>query len=237
MANMSHECLKRLSGSLLFRDIKTEEIGEILDYLKPMVKKYGKNEVITFAGQSRDGIGIVAKGKIAVTRESSAGNRIILDIMKTGDVLDESSVFSYNVEFPPTVITLENSCLFFFALDKLVGDSKNTSPCHNVLMSNLLKILSNYNSLLNKKIDYLSIKNIREKLSIYLLDLYQKTGNTSLIIPMKRHELADYLNISRPALSRELCLMRREGIIDFSGRSVVIKDIDSLEQCSNIVVA
>ena len=48
MANMSHECLKRLSGSLLFHDIKIEEIGEILDYLKPMVKNT-ENEVITFA--------------------------------------------------------------------------------------------------------------------------------------------------------------------------------------------
>jgi CRP-like cAMP-binding protein len=234
---MSHECIKRLSTSLLFRDIKFGEIEEILHYLKPIVKKYRKNEVISFAGQSNDGIGIIAKGKIAVTRESSSGNRVILDIMNTGDVLDESSVFSYSVKFPPTVITLENSCLFFFALDKLVGDCNDTNVCHNILMSNLLKILTNYNSLLNKKIDYLSIKNIREKLSIYLLDLYRRTGNSSLIIPMKRHELADYLNISRPALSRELCLMRTERIIDFNGCSVTIKDINSLEKYSNISVA
>lgn len=234
---MSHECIKRLSTSLLFRDIKFEEIEDILNYLKPIVKKYRKNEVITFTEQSHDGIGIVAKGKVAVARESSAGNRVILDIMKTGDVLDESSVFSYSVESPPTVITLENSCLFFFALDKIAGDCNNTNVCHNILMSNLLKILSNYNSLLNKKIDYLSIRNIREKLSIYLMDLYRKTGNACLIVPMKRHELADYLNISRPALSRELCLMRDEHIIDFNGCSITIKDIHSLEKYSNIGVA
>jgi CRP-like cAMP-binding protein len=234
---MSHECIKRLSTSLLFRDIKFEEIEDILNYLKPIVKKYRKNEVITFTEQSHDGIGIVAKGKVAVARESSAGNRVILDIMKTGDVLDESSVFSYSVESPPTVITLENSCLFFFALDKIAGDCNNTNVCHNILMSNLLKILSNYNSLLNKKIDYLSIRNIREKLSIYLMDLYRKTGNACLIVPMKRHELADYLNISRPALSRELCLMRDEHIIDFNCCEVTIKDIHSLEKYSNISVA
>jgi CRP-like cAMP-binding protein len=233
---MSHECIKRLSTSLLFRDIKFEEIEEILDYLKPIVKKYRKNEVITFTEQSHDGIGIVSKGRIAVTRESSAGNSVILDIMKTGDVLDESSVFSYSVEFPPTIITLENSCLFFFALDKLVGDCNDTNVCHNILMSNLLKILSNYNSLLNKKIDYLSIKNVREKLSIYLLDLYRRTGSTSVMIPMKRHELADYLNITRPALSREMCLMRNENIIDFNGCSITIKDVNLLEKYSNVGV-
>ena len=234
---MSQECIRRLSTSPLFRDIKFEEIADILDYLEPKVKKYKKDEVITFAEQSRDGIGIVAKGKVAITRESFSGNRVILDIIRTGDFLDEAVVFSYSTKFPPTIVTLEDSCLFFLPLDKLVGDCNNTNICHNILMSNLLKIFSNYTSLLNKKIDYLSIKNIREKLSIYLMDLYRRTGSPNLIIPMKRHELADYLNISRPALSREMSLMRNENIIDFNGRSIIIKDINSLEKFSNVSVA
>ncbi len=47
---------------------------------------------------------------------------------------------------------------------------------------------------------------------------------------MKRHELADYLNIPRPSLSREMGLMRDEGIIDFEGTEITIKDTRSLEE-------
>jgi CRP-like cAMP-binding protein len=47
---------------------------------------------------------------------------------------------------------------------------------------------------------------------------------------MKRHELADYLNVSRPALSKEMSLMRSEDIIDFDGSTIKIKDIKSLER-------
>jgi DNA-binding transcriptional regulator LsrR (DeoR family) len=47
---------------------------------------------------------------------------------------------------------------------------------------------------------------------------------------MKRHELADYLSIPRPSLSRELGLMRDDGIIEFDGSSVKIKNILMLEK-------
>jgi CRP-like cAMP-binding protein len=47
---------------------------------------------------------------------------------------------------------------------------------------------------------------------------------------MKRHELADYLNMPRPSLSREMGLMRDEGIIEFDGSLIKIKNILILEK-------
>jgi CRP/FNR family transcriptional regulator, dissimilatory nitrate respiration regulator len=227
---MSKECIKRLEISPLFQGINHSEVGEILGYLKPRAEKYKKNDIVTFSGQSYDGIAIIARGKIAVTRDSVSGNRLILDMMESGDVFGEKIAFSYSKESPLTIIAQEDSCLFFLPLDKLVGDCNNTSIYRNILAANLLKIYSNYTTLLSKKIDYLSAKNVREKLSMYFVDIYQKTRSCSFKIPMKRHELADYLNVSRPALSKEMSLMRSEDIIDFDGSTINIKDIKSLER-------
>jgi DNA-binding transcriptional regulator LsrR (DeoR family) len=47
---------------------------------------------------------------------------------------------------------------------------------------------------------------------------------------MKRHELADYLNIPRPSLSREMGLMRDAGIIEFEGPHITLNDILKLEK-------
>jgi CRP-like cAMP-binding protein len=84
--------------------------------------------------------------------------------------------------------------------------------------------------MLNKKIEYLSAKSIRSRVTNYLLDIYRISGDTTFTIPMKRHELADYLSIPRPSLSRELGLMRDDGIIEFDGSSVKIKNILMLEK-------
>jgi CRP-like cAMP-binding protein len=84
--------------------------------------------------------------------------------------------------------------------------------------------------MLNKKIEYLSAKNIRSRVGSYLLDMYRMNRNATFIIPMKRHELADYLMMPRPSLSREMGLMRDEGIIEFDGSSIKIKNIPALEK-------
>jgi CRP-like cAMP-binding protein len=136
--------------------------------------------------------------------------------------------FSDNKKWPLTIITQEDSCLLFLSLDKFVSDYNNTSICRNIITLNLLRILSDYTISLNKKIDYLSEKSLRSKLSMYLMELYQKTDGSNLTIPMKRHELADYLNVSRPSLSKELGLMRDEGFIDFNGSSIHINDTSKL---------
>jgi Mn-dependent DtxR family transcriptional regulator len=46
---------------------------------------------------------------------------------------------------------------------------------------------------------------------------------------MNRNEMADFLNVARPSLSREMSRMRDEGMIDFHRSSVRIKDLEALK--------
>ena len=54
--------------------------------------------------------------------------------------------------------------------------------------------------------------------------LLQKTVDV-----MNREALADYLNVSRPSMSRELGRMKDEGVIDFYRSSFVVKDVEALK--------
>ena len=58
-------------------------------------------------------------------------------------------------------------------------------------------------------------KTIRERLLIYLTGQAVRTGSTAFEIPFDRQGMADYLNLDRSALSKELGKMRKEGILDF----------------------
>jgi CRP-like cAMP-binding protein len=94
----------------------------------------------------------------------------------------------------------------------------------------MLNILSNKALMLNKKIEHLSAKSIRGKISSYLLEEYGQNNETAFRMSMKRHELADYLGIPRPSLSREMITMKKEGIIDYNGSWVQINDVLTLER-------
>ena len=77
----------------------------------------------------------------------------------------------------------------------------------------------------------LSLSSIRKKVSTYLLEHYYLKEKQSFKIPLKRNELAEYLHIQRPSLSRELANMKDEGIIDFKGNNFKILNLDELKGC------
>ena len=79
-----------------------------------------------------------------------------------------------------------------------------------------------------KRLEYLTIKGIQSKIATFLADSYKETGNTYIKMPFNRNELAEFLNVSRPSMSREMAKMRDEGIIDFHLSTVKIMDINKL---------
>lgn len=227
---MYSEWIDTLESSLLFRGIEGESLNIMLDCLKPKIRRFKQREIVVTCGQPFQGIGIIAKGKVALTKDTFSGNRIIMGILDAGDIFGEMVAFSDHKTWPVTVISQEDSSLLFLPPDKIIGTCSNICASHSALIINMLQILSNKLSMLNKKIEHLSAKNIRGKIGSYMLDLYRQSANDTVIIPMKRHELADYLNIPRPSLSRELGSMRDEGIIEFNGHCITINDLLKLEK-------
>jgi CRP-like cAMP-binding protein len=227
---MYREWIDAIDSCILFSGINNESLAIMLDCLKPRISKYKQREIIAAYGQPFQGIGIITSGKVALTKETYSGNRIIIGILDAGNIFGETVAFSDSKVWPMTVIAQEDSILLFLPPDKIAGPCSNICASHSTLILNMLKILSNRASMLDKKIEHISTKSIRGKISSYLLDIYHKQNSNTLTIPMKRHEMADYLNVPRPSLSREMSLMRDAGIIEFDRSLINIKDIFALEK-------
>ena len=61
-------------------------------------------------------------------------------------------------------------------------------------------------------------------------DLFFRTGATlrgrmAFEVPFNRQQMADYLNLDRSALSKELCKMRDEGLLEFDKNRFVLKQL------------
>ena len=78
------------------------------------------------------------------------------------------------------------------------------------------------------KISYLVIKGMRQKLATYIWEQYMSTGKPEIEIPFTRNELADFLNVDRSAMSRELCRMRDDGLIAFQKNRFRLLDTDRI---------
>ncbi|MBM7581752.1 CRP-like cAMP-binding protein [Caldicoprobacter guelmensis] len=218
-----------LSKAELFKGFEKDEIILMLKCLEPKVKAYDKGNCLAMAGEKFHGLGIMLEGEAAAYKENMAGTRVIMVLLGPGDVFGEIVAFSSESQWPVTVEAQQPCKALFISRDKIVGECRHVCPWHRRLIENMLMMVSERAIALSRKVEYLSIKSIRGKISTYLLEQYKKTGKTTFMLPMNRNELADFLNVSRPSLSREMCNMRDEGIIDFHRASIKIKDLHALK--------
>jgi CRP-like cAMP-binding protein len=112
--------------------------------------------------------------------------------------------------------------------EKILNMCNRSCTFHKVILANMIRVIAKKACDLNRKVEYLMLKSINGKLSKYLLEQSAMSGKLTFRLPLNREKLADFLNISRPSMSRELGLMRDRGIIDFHGDLIRIKNEEKL---------
>lgn len=226
---MYEKWAKILSHTVLFKNIDMDSICVMLNCLKPAIHEFQKNEYITVEGDPFEGLGIILLGEATIAKENIAGNRIMVHSLKQGDIFGEMVAFSSRNTWPVSVNATQKTTTIFLPPDKITGSCASQCFSHQQLIFNMLNLVSNRGILLNKRIEYLSIKNVREKICTYLLEQYDRVGKAEFKLPINRNELAEFLNITRPSLSREMSRMRDEGMIEFQKNSIILTDIEALK--------
>lgn len=213
----------------LFKNIERDELIRMLTCLQSRIVTYRQKELVTLEKSCFSDIGIILDGEVAVIKENFAGDRIFMSKLTAGDIFGEITVFS-NGEPLATIEPVVDTTILFLPSSRIVGICPNVCTGHTMLIRNMLEIISRKAVDLNRKVEILSLKSIRAKISTYLLEQYQQCGKRTFTIPLKRHELAEFLNVPRPSLSRELKNMKEEGLIDFYRNSFRIMDIEALKK-------
>lgn len=212
----------------LFQGIDREDLILLMGCVNPLRLDYSARDFIAQAGDDFTGIGVVLKGNVAVSKENAAGERVILSLLGPGDMFGEMAAFSGQASWPATVNAQEPATILFLPPAMIISGCDKMCERHRQMTQNMLGILTKKALLLNQKLGYLAIKSLRSRICTYLLEQRNAAASDTFVLPMKRHELADFLNVSRPSLSREMGRMKEEGLIDYYRSSVRILDPGAL---------
>ncbi|NLM76326.1 MAG: Crp/Fnr family transcriptional regulator [Clostridiaceae bacterium] len=226
---MEKKFLLALKKCELFDGIEMDEISSLITCLTPVVKEYNRNDFIVKSGDDFHSLGIILDGEASVYKETLSGNRFLLKKIVPGEMFGEIAAFAKQQRWPAVVQANTAVTVCFVPKDKIVGRCSTLCSFHTRLINNMIGIVSERALLLRKKIDYVSIKTMRSKLCTFLYENYIKKGTNMFRIQMNREQLAEFLNVSRPSMSRELSRMRDEGIIDFHLSTFKILDIEKLK--------
>ncbi len=223
---------KTAAVCMLFRNIEQDELSSMLVCLDFRVRSFYRNDIINMAGDTFDGVGVVIEGQVSVVKENVSGERIVFAILRQGELFGEMAAFTGNRKWPATIIAHTDCTVMYIPSEKLVGQCAHSCGGHRKLILNMLGILSQKAVTLSRQLEYLSIRNVRGRIACYLLEQHNRSGTPTFMLAMNRNELSDFLNVTRPSLSREMGRMRDEGMLDFHRSSVRIMDMEALKSAA-----
>lgn len=210
-----------LKSSRLCKGMSEEQIDMLIALGKPKYMKYNKNDILFLDTLDSRSTKIMVSGSIAIAKDMPDGKRILgNEINTSGELIGDVNLFATMPTFWTYFVAMTDSVVLHISLRPFLQKSSEYTDIQIVLYRNLLATISNKLVYANEKLAIYSLATVRKKIAYYLLGQAKENGEIHLKIT--REELADYLGIQRPSLSRELGRMQREGLIAVHYRTIRI---------------
>lgn len=216
----------------LCQDIDLEVLESALAKLCPVVKHYGKGEVIFSEGSAKVCFGMVLRGEIMQIRVKPSGERSIYELQKSGQLFGEILMFSPRRPCWTNDIVAKTDCsVMLFKIDRFLSEEFLGSEAGGPMLLNLLHVVCRRYDEMQILLRSLKTRTVRQRIANYLYERLLVDGSLQLKIGLNRDEMAELLNLPRPSLSRELSAMKKDGIIDYFKDSFKINDLSALQRC------
>lgn len=203
-----------LQDNMLFKGLSEEELRDCLHALSGRICRFEKDAVILRAGDPAEHMGLVLSGSVTVESNDAWGNRTILSHVGPGGFFAETFAFLHDSVLLVDVTANEDCEILFLSVGALRNLPENVN-WRLKLISNLLMISMHKNRTLSARSFHTAPKTIRARVLSYLNTVSLQEQSTEFDIPFDRQQLADYLNVERTALSKELGKMRADGILHY----------------------
>lgn len=178
-------------------------------------RKARKNSLILSEGDSIRGFIWLRKGSARVYQMSSSAKELEVVRFQAGQWIAPAIAFSAE-RFPYYLQALE-PCEYLFFPKEVARERIIAQPA---LARFFLHLLADRCQALHQRLHALQFQTLRERVLQYFLQECKHDGACQIRIPMSKKELAGILGVTAEALSRSLCALQEEGIIQMDGRSI-----------------
>lgn len=205
--------IELVQKSILFRGMTGEELTRALERLEATERGYRKGTVILHAGDNTRRMGLVTQGSVTIENNDIWGNRTILSHVGVGQFCAETYALLQDEPMHVDVVAAERCTILFLQIGSLQELLRYKEPWMTRFLANLLAISAHKNLTLSDRSRHTAPKTIRGRVMAYLNSVSLHEHAQEFDIPYDRQGLADYLNVERTALSKELGRMQDDGLI------------------------
>lgn len=213
----------------MFNGIQPRKYKEVLSCLNASVHTYPRSAHIVELGEQTRNTGVLLDGTMEEFLYDENGNQVSICRFVGGQVFGAELACTGWTTSPVCLRAGSDCTVMLLDFSALMSQKTLTCPCpcRMQVTANLMQDMARQLLFFNTKVRILAQKRLRDRLKIYLQTL-TPDAKGCYSLPYSRTELADFLCVDRSALSRELCRMRDEGILDFSGAKIQLLEPEFL---------
>lgn len=216
---------KLLYETALFKDISLNIKKTLLDKLDYTVYSIKKGDIIARQNSECRNLYVLLEGQLEVDIIDALGNDVFIEYIVAPRAFATPHLFKKDTTLPATFTVLEDGVLFMATKDsvfKLISENPD-------LLKSFLSVSGNCNKCTVLRLRALSYKHVRSRFIAYLFE--QKTEDSNVVeIEHNQVQLAGYLCVTRPALTKEINKMMKEGLISMKGKVVHLLDVPQLKK-------
>lgn len=214
-----------ISSCPLFFQLSKKDIEEILERCVSEVREVDKGNYVVRQGTPVHSLYLLMDGLVRTEMVTKEGNVLEIEFIEPIRPLAPAFLVAAENRYPVDVITTEKS--IFYVIPKSMWMREMMQ--NETLMTNFMKVNSNMTVFLSKKVQMMSIKSLKGKLSLYILENTTPHQN-SFLLRRTQTQLAEYFGVQRPSLARTLGEMIRDGMISLYKRELRVLDRKKLEE-------
>jgi CRP/FNR family transcriptional regulator, cyclic AMP receptor protein len=190
---------------------------------------YRRRRFIYRAGEPADALYLIARGRVKLCRvEAATGREAVIDILSAGSLFGESALYTAGSR-EKCAIAYENSRLLRIP----VGDFKEGMIESRELYDYTFRLIGQRLARAERLVADFALDAIPARLEKLLLEFsirygINETDGVLIDIPLPHREIASIVGSTRESVTVRLNAMRRDGIIDFVNRKILIKRPESL---------
>jgi CRP/FNR family cyclic AMP-dependent transcriptional regulator len=216
-----------LAKVALFSGLSDAELTFLVQ--RTVTRRYSSGEIVFSEGEACAGLYVVEQGNIRIFKISPAGREQVLSIDGPGSSVAEVPVFDGG-NYPASAAAVGDVTLLFVSKQ----DFQALCLTHPQVALKVLRVVGARLRRLVGIIEELSFTTVRHRLAAFLLRLAQSEGKATragieIVLPAGHQELASQIGTVRELVSRNLSRLQAEGVLKVDGRSVVIRNLESLK--------
>lgn len=216
---------KHLFQIPLFKNLSLNIQNSLLDKLEYKVYDIKKKDIILKQDTDCKHLHILLEGKLEVNIIDALGNDVFIEYIIAPRAFATPHLFKKDTTLPATFTVVEDGVLFTATKDsvfKLISENPD-------LLKNFLAVSGNCNKCTVLRLRALSHKTVRCRFIAYLFE-QRLEDNDVIEIEHNQVQLAGYLCVTRPALTKEINKMTKEGLISIKGKIVHLLDTPKLHR-------